>query len=72
MLQAIGTVRPALDTFYNSLADEQKAAFDAIGPERNGATNALAADRDESQRPRHRRHRHGYNYGGIILRMMGL
>ncbi|OKO79789.1 hypothetical protein AC629_28270, partial [Bradyrhizobium sp. NAS80.1] len=61
-----------LDTFYNSLADEQKAAFDAIGPERNGATNALAADRDESPRPRHRRHRHGYNYGGIILRMMGL
>ncbi|OKO76050.1 hypothetical protein AC630_23375, partial [Bradyrhizobium sp. AS23.2] len=72
MLQAIGTVRPALDTFYNSLADEQKAAFDAIGPERNGATNALAADRAESPRPRHRRHRHRYNYGGIILRMMGL
>ena len=32
MLQAIGTVRPALDTFYSSLTDEQKAAFDAIGP----------------------------------------
>jgi hypothetical protein len=32
MLQAIGTVRPALDNFYNSLTDEQKAAFDAIGP----------------------------------------
>ena len=30
MLQAIGTVRPALDTFYNALTDEQKAAFDAI------------------------------------------
>ena len=43
------TVRPALDNFYNSLTDEQKAAFDAIGPERNGATNALAADRDKSQ-----------------------
>ncbi len=47
MLQAIGTVRPALDNFYNSLTDEQKAAFDAIGPERNGATTALAADRAE-------------------------
>ena len=32
MLQAIGTVRPALDDFYSSLTDEQKAAFDAIGP----------------------------------------
>ena len=32
MLQAIGTVRPALDNFYGSLTDEQKAAFDAIGP----------------------------------------
>ena len=38
VLQAILTVRPALDTFYNSLTDEQKAAFDAIGRERNGAT----------------------------------
>jgi LTXXQ motif family protein len=72
MLQAIGTVRPALDNFYNSLTDEQKAAFDAIGPERNGAPTALAADRDESPRRHHRRHRHGYNVGGMIFRMMGL
>jgi hypothetical protein len=72
MLQAVGTVRPALDTFYNSLTDEQKATFDAIGPERNSATNALAADRGESPRPLHRRHRHGYSFGGMIFRMMGL
>ena len=72
MLQAIGTVRPALDNFYNSLTDEQKAAFDAIGPERNGATTALAADRDESPRRHHGRHRHGYSVGGMIFRMMGL
>ena len=72
MLQAIGTMRPALDTFYNSLTDEQKAAFDGIGPERNGATNALTADRDESPRPHHRRHRQGYSAGGMIFRMMGL
>jgi hypothetical protein len=52
MLQGIGTVLPALDTFYSSLTDEQKAAFDAIGPARNGVTNALAADRDESPRRR--------------------
>lgn len=72
MLQAIGTVRPALDNFYNSLTDEQKAAFDAIGPERNGATTALAADRDESPRRHHGGHRHGYSVGGMIFRMMGL
>jgi hypothetical protein len=72
MLLAILTVRPALDTFYNSLTDEQKAAFDAIGPERNGVATALAADRDESPR-RHRRSRHhGYGVGGMIFRRMGL
>jgi hypothetical protein len=71
MLQAIGMARPALDTFYNSLTDEQKAAFDAIGPDRNGVTTALAADKDESSR-RHRRRPHGYSVGGMVFRMMGL
>jgi hypothetical protein len=72
MLQAILTMRPALDNFYNSLTDEQRAAFDAIGPERNGVNIALAADRDESPRHHHRSHRHGYSVGGMIFRMMGL
>ena len=73
MLQAIGTVRPALDGFYNSLTDEQKAAFDAIGPGRNGATTASADGRDEAPQQRHhRRHHHGYSVGGMILRMMRL
>jgi LTXXQ motif family protein len=31
MLQAITTVRPALDDFYSSLSDEQKAQFNRIG-----------------------------------------
>lgn len=31
ILQAIGTVRAALDSFYMSLSDDQKASFDAIG-----------------------------------------
>jgi LTXXQ motif family protein len=60
MLQAIGTVRPALDSFYNSLNDEQKAAFDAIGPERSGNKTASAADNDET--PQRHRHRHLYGY----------
>jgi hypothetical protein len=74
MLQAIGTVRPPLDDFYNSLTDEQKAAFDAIGPERAGAQTASAADEDESPSPRrsHRRHRHGINVPGMVFRMIGL
>jgi LTXXQ motif family protein len=54
MLQAIGAVRPALDNFYNSLTDKQKAAFDAIGAKRNGATSAFAADRHEVARRHHR------------------
>jgi hypothetical protein len=70
MLQAIGTVRPALDNFYNSLTDEQKAAFDAIGPERSGGKTALGGG-DEAPPPHHRHH-HGYSIGGIIFRMMRL
>jgi hypothetical protein len=72
MLQTIRTVRPALDNFYSSLTDEQKSAFDAIGPERNGATTSLAADRDESPRRHHGRHHRGYSVGGMIFRMMRL
>ena len=36
MLAAIKTVRPAFDTFYGSLSDEQKARLDAAGPRRWG------------------------------------
>ncbi len=36
MLRAVKTVRSALDQFYASLSDEQKANFDAIGPQRAG------------------------------------
>jgi LTXXQ motif family protein len=33
MLAAVRTVRPALDRFYQSLNDEQKARFSALGPD---------------------------------------
>jgi hypothetical protein len=33
-LQAVQTVRPALETFYNSLSDEQKERFNQIGPQK--------------------------------------
>ncbi|WP_249164160.1 Spy/CpxP family protein refolding chaperone [Bradyrhizobium jicamae] len=73
MLQAIGTVRPALDNFYNSLSDEQKAAFDAIGPERDSTGTAMGTDNDERPRRHHRRHHYyGLNVPGMVFRMMGL
>ena len=35
MLQAVKDVRAALDNFYATLNDEQKAQFEAIGPRRS-------------------------------------
>ncbi|HEX3709041.1 MAG TPA: Spy/CpxP family protein refolding chaperone [Pseudolabrys sp.] len=42
-LQAVETVRPALDKFYNSLSDEQKAKFNQLGPKET-ADNAQARE----------------------------
>jgi hypothetical protein len=39
MLQAVKTVRVAMNDFYGSLTDEQKAAFDAIGPQQRMGTS---------------------------------
>ena len=33
MREAVQIVRPALEKFYGSLSDEQKARFDALEPE---------------------------------------
>jgi hypothetical protein len=41
MLQAVQTVRPALDRFYQSLNDEQKARFNAVSP---GSDSAAGDD----------------------------
>jgi hypothetical protein len=45
MLQAVKQVRAALDSFYATLNDEQKAQFEAIGPRRTSF-----ADRSDMQR----------------------
>ena len=45
-LQAVQTVRPALEDFYTSLSDEQKERFNEIGPQR---TAANAEAREASQ-----------------------
>jgi hypothetical protein len=50
MLQAVKQVRAALDGFYATLSDEQKAAFEAIGPRRTSY-----ADRSEMMQRRGRR-----------------
>src|SRR5207244_5029159 len=43
MLAAVQTVRPALERFYQSLSDEQKARFNAIAPRDDH--DAVAKDR---------------------------
>ena len=47
-LDAVKVVQPALDKFYNSLSDEQKERFNALGPKRvaNNAETAAALPRD--------------------------
>ncbi|MBV8323658.1 MAG: Spy/CpxP family protein refolding chaperone [Hyphomicrobiales bacterium] len=47
MLQAVRTVRPALEKFYQSLNDEQKARFSALGSE--GNPDQQRAKRDLTQ-----------------------
>src|SRR5262249_27100847 len=43
MHEAMGIVRPPLERFYDSLSDEQKARFNAIGPNIGADNNAQAA-----------------------------
>jgi hypothetical protein len=55
MLEAVRTVKPALETFYGTLTDEQKARLNALDP-------VTVVDRPErAEAPRHvsyRRHHH--------------
>ena len=51
MLEAVKTVRTALDDFYGKLSDEQKAQFEAIGPRR-----ALVRSIGDHAVPSHRHH----------------
>jgi LTXXQ motif family protein len=66
MLQAIKTVRTALDDFYGKLSDEQKAQFEAIGPAR-AAPSGQPADAQT-----HSRHRHHAGIPGIVRRFMSM
>ena len=64
MLQAVKTVRAALDDFYGKLRDEQKAQFEAIGPRRAGLSNQPAAQT-------HVR-RHHASIGGLIRHFISM
>jgi hypothetical protein len=66
MLQAVKTVRAALDDFYGKLNDEQKAQFEAIGPARTALANPPTAEHAEHAHYR----RHHASIGGIIRRLM--
>jgi hypothetical protein len=71
MLQAVETVKPALDDFYAQLSDEQKAQFESIGPSRNAQASASTADEPAPAPRRHYRHRHHASAVGIIRRLIG-
>jgi LTXXQ motif family protein len=53
MLEAVRTVQPALDDFYATLSDEQKARLAAIEP--SGDTAGLSTDGDRQRRWHHHR-----------------
>jgi hypothetical protein len=69
MLQAVKTVRTALDDFYGKLSDEQKAQFEAIGPDRTASSDQPAAAEEVHSR---RHHHHHANIGGIIRRFISM
>ncbi len=52
MLEAVKTVRSGLDPFYATLSDEQKARFEAIGPQRTSEI-----DQPNEPKARHARYR---------------
>jgi hypothetical protein len=68
MLQAVKLVSASLNDFYSSLSDEQKARFEAIGPQRTAQAESLEVAPTET----HHRYRRGLpNPEQIIRRLLG-
>ena len=65
MLDAVKTVRTALDDFYGKLNDEQKAQFEAIGPRRSASSDQPAGSRSHIRR-------HHASIDGMIRRLIWL
>ncbi|MFY9954332.1 Spy/CpxP family protein refolding chaperone [Bradyrhizobium sp.] len=73
MLQAVKSVRAALDDFYGKLSDEQRAQFEAIGPARAGPSPDGPAASDQQPTPRtHARRYHHAGIPGIIRHLMSM
>jgi uncharacterized protein YdbL (DUF1318 family) len=70
MLQAVKTVRGPLDDFYAQLNDEQKAQFEAIGPQRTASADTSAAA--SGHRRVRRRHVRGPVGFESVLRRFGI
>jgi hypothetical protein len=72
LLGAVKSVHAALNDFYGTLSDEQKAQFEAIGPDRSGgqqqADNADTDEQPTKPAPRRRHHRHGIHGVDSVLR----
>jgi hypothetical protein len=66
ILQAVKSVRAALDNFYGTLTDEQKAQFEAIGPRHTALADQPAAAQT------HIRRRHHASIGGIIRHFISM
>ena len=71
MLQAVKTVRAALDDFYGKLTDEQKAQFEAIGPRRSAHLDEPTGSTQRSAARTHVR-RHHASFHGIIRHLMSM
>jgi hypothetical protein len=67
MLQAVETVKAALEDFYQDLTDEEKAQFEAIGPGRS-----VSSSDENTTTSRHYRRRHHASVGGIVRRIISL
>ena len=53
ILQAVKLVSSALNDFYGTLSDEQKARFEAIGPQQTSQRETLEVAPTKSRRHRH-------------------
>jgi len=72
MLQAVKLVRGSLDDFYGKLSDEQRAQFEAIGPDRAALSSQPTVPNEPSAARTHARHRHHVSVRGIIRHFMSM
>jgi hypothetical protein len=72
MLQAVKSVRAALEDFYRKLSDEQKAQFEAIGPARAGPSSGEPTASDQQPPRTHARRHHHAGIPGIFRHILSM